>query len=118
MTFKLPKIKIFNVLLSLKYFYFLMLLLVIAVLIFVGLFLYKNFYQTITQSQEIILLRQEVAPDVINMDKVEKILKLLDQKATTTEEINWQDVKNPFIFQTAPKIESPEISANPPAVKN
>lgn len=72
-----------------------MIILIMGVLITLGLFLYKNFYQTITQSEEIILLKQEVAPDTINMKKVEAILKALEEKTTTTN-IIWQEIKNPF----------------------
>lgn len=61
-----------------------------------GYFLYTNFYQTITQSQEVILLRQEVAPNYIDIEKVERILESLDKKTTTTPAINFQGIKNPF----------------------
>ena len=61
-----------------------------------GLFLYKNLYQTIIQSKEVILLRQEVAPDIINISKVESILNSLDKKTKSTESINWLEIKNHF----------------------
>lgn len=68
----------------------------IGVSITLGFFLYKNFYQTITQSKEIILLRKEVAPDSLNLEKVEKIIELLEKKTTTTEMINLEKIKDPF----------------------
>lgn len=98
MKFKLPRIKIFQLLFSLKYFYFIIILLIVGFSITLGLFLYKNFYQTITQSKEIILLRKEVAPDSLNLEKVEKIIELLERKTTTTEMINFEKIKDPFMF--------------------
>ncbi len=97
MKLKLPKIKIIQILLSLKYFYSLVTILVVGIIVILGLFLYNNLYQTIAQSKEIILLRQEVAPDSIDMEKVSKILEKLNKK-TTANDINWAEIKNPFIL--------------------
>ena len=66
-----------------KIFRYLTLLLIfvsIITIVFVGYFLYKNFYQTITQSDEILNLRREVALEDINMDKFEKIIKKIEEK--------------------------------------
>lgn len=109
MKFKLPKIRIFSILFSLKYLYVLILLLLIGLSGILGLFLYKNLYQTIAQTEEIMILRQEVAPDIIDMKRVEAILESLNKKTTTTEEINWQEIKNPFYFTPSePAIPQPE----------
>ncbi|MFH1522272.1 MAG: hypothetical protein ABIE43_00455 [Patescibacteria group bacterium] len=64
------------------FFYFYSLIIFISLIIFVlvFLFLYKNFYMTITQSEEIITLRREVALDDIDMDKFEKITKEYKEK--------------------------------------
>lgn len=110
MKFKLPKIKIFKPILSLKYLYFFVALVITAAAIILIVFLYFNFYQTITQSQQIILLKQEVSPDTINSKKVNNILGLLDKKATSTDGIDWQTIKNPFYLAVV-------AAPNPPAVK-
>jgi hypothetical protein len=52
-----------------------------ATLILVSIFLYKNFYQTIIQGKEIIILREKVALDTINMEKFNAIIDKLTKKA-------------------------------------
>lgn len=104
---KIKKIKIFRALFSLKYFYVLVIILIIGVSGILGWFLYKNFYQTIAQTEEIILLKQEVAPDTINMGKVDSVLKFLDKKIKSTSTINWLKIRNPFIS-------SPKSQPTPP----
>ena len=70
-----------------------MVILTIVVLGLVTMFLYKNFYQTLTQTKEIIVLREKVAFDSINMEKFNSIVDKLTKK-TAPKEIN--DVVSPF----------------------
>jgi hypothetical protein len=44
------------------------------------MFLYKNFYQVITQSKEILLLRQKVVIETVDMDKFEAVIKKVEEK--------------------------------------
>lgn len=60
----------------------------IIIMICISLFLYKNFYQTITQTKEIIILREKVALDTINMEKFNIIMKKLTEKTKTEESSN------------------------------
>jgi hypothetical protein len=85
MKFKLPKIKKIKFTFSLKYFYAIFILLIIGASAILILFLYKNFYVTIAQTEQIILLKKEVAPDFIDIDRVNKVLNALAEKATTPE---------------------------------
>lgn len=71
---KLPYSKIFH------YFYFLIIFFGVIILIFVFSFLYKNFYKTITQSHEILLLSKEVAMEDVDMDKFKKVIKRIEEK--------------------------------------
>jgi len=96
MKLKLSKIKRIKFSFSLRYFYVLVFMLVIVVISMLGFFLYKNFYQTIAQTEQIILLRKEVAPDTIDINKVNKVLDALDKKTTTTIDIEYSKIKNPF----------------------
>jgi hypothetical protein len=57
----------------------------LIILIFVSLFLYKNFYQTITQTKEILLLRQKVATDTVDMKKFNVIIDRLTKKTMPKE---------------------------------
>ncbi|MFA6410370.1 MAG: hypothetical protein WCW26_02225, partial [Candidatus Buchananbacteria bacterium] len=92
MKIKLPKLKIFQLFLSLKYVYSLVAIIILLVSAALGSFLYKNVYQTITQSNEIILLRQEVAPDRINMAKVNSVLESFDKKISGLVETDWSKI--------------------------
>jgi len=61
-------------------FYLTIIVISVVVIAIVTLFLYKNFYQTIIQSEEILVLRKEVAIEDINMSKFEKIMNQLQEK--------------------------------------
>lgn len=65
----------------------------LIILIFVSLFLYKNFYQTITQTKEIIILREKVAVDTVNIDKFDVIMDKLVKK---TMPIELKNIISPF----------------------
>jgi len=75
------------------WFYFLVIVASIIILSCVSLFLYKNFYQTITQSEEIMILREKVAIETVNMEKFNTIIEKIKQK-TILRELN--DLNNPF----------------------
>jgi uncharacterized membrane protein YqiK len=64
----------------LLYFYSSIVIIGAIVFIFASLFLYKNFYQTITRSQEILVLRREVAVEDIDMNKFDEIVKKIEMK--------------------------------------
>ncbi|MDP2737006.1 MAG: hypothetical protein Q8O59_04490 [bacterium] len=65
----------------------------LIILIFVSLFLYKNFYMTITQTKEILILREKVAIDTVNMEKFNIIMAKLADKTKFNEIKN---IINPF----------------------
>ena len=62
------------------YFYVSIAVLGFAIIACVSLFLYKNFYQTITSSAEVLVLRREVAIEDIDMNKFEEIVKKIEAK--------------------------------------
>jgi len=64
----------------LLYFYSSIVIIGVIILIFATLFLYKNFYQTITRSREILVLRREVASEDIDMNKFDEIVKKIEAK--------------------------------------
>jgi hypothetical protein len=65
----------------------------LAILIFISFFLYKNFYQTITQTKEIIILREKVAIDTVNMEKFNIIINKIAKKTTPNM---LENINNPF----------------------
>lgn len=54
--------------------------LTIIILILISIFLYKNFYQTITQTKEILILQGKVTPYAVDMEKFNLIMDRLTKK--------------------------------------
>lgn len=65
----------------------------LIVLIFISLFLYKNFYQTITQAKEILILKEKVAIDMVDMEKFNIIMDKLEEKTKPAE---FKNIISPF----------------------
>lgn len=57
-----------------------MILSIILILIIISVFLYKNFYQIITQTKEILVLREKVALTAVDMAKFDLIINRLTKK--------------------------------------
>jgi hypothetical protein len=93
--FKLPSFKAFH-LNSLKYIYGLIAVVVIGIFGVIGMFLYQNFYLAIAQTEEIILLRREVAPDVLHIESVEDVIGKLKIKISPSQQQDINLVNNPF----------------------
>jgi len=96
MKFKI-EIKKLKIRWSVKYAYIIIAALVVGIIGFLSVFLYKNFYQTITYAKEIIVLKEKVAPETVNLEKFNEVLDKIEKKVTP-ETIDWQGIKNPFIF--------------------
>lgn len=96
MKLRLPKFKKIKFSFSIKYLYALVLLATAVIAGYLGLFLHKNFYGTIAQTEQIVLLKKEVAPDTIDTEKVNQVLTAIEQKVTPPEKIDFQSLKNPF----------------------
>ena len=98
MKFKMKKIKIkFNFLILLNYYKVFLTVIFIVSFSLLGLFLYKNFYLTITHSEEIITLSSEVASETLDKDSFEKTILIIEKKGRKTT-IDWNNVKDPFLY--------------------
>jgi len=75
------------------WFYFLVIILSLAIFAYTYLFLKNHFYDTITQSKDIIILKEKVASETINVKKFDDIMEKLKQK-TTPRQI--KNLNNPF----------------------
>lgn len=62
------------------YSYILIFMLVVVSITYATLFLYKNFYQTISQSEEIVILKEKVAVEMLNMKKFDRIIEAIAEK--------------------------------------
>lgn len=109
LSFNFKKTKIGKKIFSVRYFYVLIAIMAIISFIILGQFLYKNFYLTITQAQDIVILRQEVAPDSINVERVNKVLDLIDKKIEAEKPQNLELAKNPFGLFSSPQAGVPGI---------
>jgi hypothetical protein len=56
-------------------------------------YLYNNFYLVITQSEQLVLLKERVSIDTINIKKFESIINNIENKANFPA---YQDLKNIF----------------------
>lgn len=65
----------------------------LAILIMISVFLYNNFYQVITQTKEILILKSKVALDTVDMEKFNLIVVKLAEKISPREQKN---VASPF----------------------
>lgn len=61
-------------------FYGLSIIFIAVIFCLLFLFLYKNFYQTITQAKEIVILKEKVATETIDMEEFNKVINKLNQK--------------------------------------
>lgn len=52
----------------------------LIILIFISIFLYRNFYQTIAQTKEILILREKVVINAVDMEKFNLIIEKLTKK--------------------------------------
>lgn len=66
---------------------------IIIMAVSVSAFLYKNFYQTIVQSEEIMILREKVAVEMVDIDKFNAIISKFAEKTKTHE---LKNIVSPF----------------------
>lgn len=81
---------------SIKQLYYFVYIAGIGAMVYIGYFIFENYYQTVTQAREIADLRKEVAPESIDLDKINKILEAIDNKSTSTNAIIDPNTNNPF----------------------
>ena len=65
----------------------------ISALSYNTLFLYKNFYQVITYFEEIIVLREKVAIETVDMRRFDSITEKINKK---TDRRELKSITNPF----------------------
>lgn len=100
MKLKISKIKSPKLSLSAGYLYLGVWLVIIIAFGYTLYFLYENFYLAVTQSEEIILLKKEVAPDTVNIENINNVLELISDKTNTSTTSNIEDIKNPFFLSS------------------
>lgn len=84
---------------------------IVAIIAGTGLvfnFLYKDFYQSITQAEEVSILRAEVAPEVIDINEFDQVLQQIDEKINKPV-LQTETLNNPFILNEAIELSGPEL---------
>lgn len=76
-----------------KYLYLLAAIIILNCLFFATKFLYDKFYLSITQSREVVVLKEKVAPETIDLEDFENIIENIKTK---TERKNSEINFNPF----------------------
>jgi len=67
---------------------------------FTGMFLYNDFYQTITHSEHVIILRAEVAPALVDIKLFDEVMQNLDNKIAKPE-VDTTNIYNAFVPTSA-----------------
>ena len=78
-----------------KYLYFAAIFLFFLSLSLVIYFLYQNFYQTILGSEEILILKQQIAPESFDIEKFNQIIEKMEAKQEE-KETDWNKIGNIF----------------------
>lgn len=78
-----------------KFLYLAVIALFILSLILVISFLYKNLYQTILSSEEILILKQQIAPETFDINKFNQIIEEMEIKQKE-KVIDWSKIGNIF----------------------
>lgn len=65
----------------------------LASLFFVYYFLYKNFYLSIIKVDEIVILKDKVAIESLNIVKFNNVIKKINEKTANKD---FEKIKNPF----------------------
>ena len=73
--------------------YLVVVFLIIYAFTHVFLFLYENFYQVITQSEEILVLQKKVAIDTVDIEKFNEVMEKIKSK---TKKEYLGRINNPF----------------------
>lgn len=112
MKLKKPQINFTKILFSHTLFYSIATLIVIGIFGWLSYFVYENFYLAITQADEIVLLRQEIAPDFIDTKRFDEASAQLSQRAEQAPPVI---TKDPFASNVESQIEpAPETSITEP----
>lgn len=68
-------------------------IIIIGIFAYAGYFLYKNFYQVITESEEVAKLQKNIAKESINMGYFNEIIEAMEKRVIKK---NINDINNPF----------------------
>ena len=79
-----------------KYLYGFIIISIIIGLAITILFIYQSLHRVLAYSEEIIIMKQEIAPESFSVAEFERAIEKLEKKQTERK-INWSKIKNPFM---------------------
>lgn len=59
------------------------------------IFLHQRFYLTMAQAEEIVILKSQLAIEILDADLFNKVKKAAEERKTKST-VKWKDVPNPF----------------------
>ncbi|HPV70803.1 MAG TPA: hypothetical protein PKY08_02815 [Candidatus Magasanikbacteria bacterium] len=92
---KLFSKKISKLEMSLRLGFYILGTLIVSVSIILVFFLYNKFYLTLTQAEEIIILKSQMAINSLNLDLFQKV-KTFETNRQATSTLDFNSLKNPF----------------------
>ena len=93
---------------SRKLIIYLLVLIMASIFTYFSYFMYKNFWQVLTYSQEIIALRPEVVSERLRQKDFEEIINSINKKTEAPASIS---TSTPNLFIIAPsEVRSPQVS--------
>lgn len=81
--------------LSIRLIFYGILLFISASFIIFLFFLYQRFYLTLIQAEEIVILKSQLAVDILDIDLYQKV-KSTAANRKNAPSVNWQEIRNPF----------------------
>ena len=81
--------------------------LITAIILILGIsanFLYKNFYKTLASTEEIMVLRNQIALEQVNVNLFNQVTKAIENKKAAPK-VDWTTFKNPFLPYSVDEIE-------------
>ncbi|HBV57950.1 MAG TPA: hypothetical protein DEB73_01650 [Candidatus Magasanikbacteria bacterium] len=75
--------------------FYCILLIISSTFIIFLFFLYQRFYLTLIQAEEIVILKSQLAVDVLDIDLYQKVKSTAENRKNAPV-VNWQEVRNPF----------------------
>jgi uncharacterized membrane protein YukC len=80
-----------------RFLYLFILGLIIICIILIIIFISKSLITASKSSEEILILRKEIAPDAFNVNEFNQAIEKLDKKTDQSDTIDWSEVKNIFL---------------------
>jgi hypothetical protein len=80
-----------------KYVFIGFILIIVISFVFLGLFLYDNFYLALSEGKTVYISSSDIAFQKINSELFDKIITKINEKINPAPE-DWSKIKDPFLY--------------------